>query len=318
VRLQDLTNLIVPEREIEGLAAVLLPFDSSGINYSAFEKILNDVVSAGLKPAVNMDTGFVERLSEVQWYEVLKFTHSFLRGKEFVSGVVSKNHDLRRDYMRGCAKVQELGGVPILFPCKQMRYMGKHKLLKFYADIARAAGKILLFELGTQFSPNGLIMELDLIEMLMHIPEIQGLKHSSLDRELEWQRLELRNRVRPSFKLYTGNDRAIDMVIYGSDYILGLACFYPKAFSLRDRLWKTGRSEFFLLNDVLQALGSFAFRHPIPGYKSAACQFLKLRKVIEHCDIPSGELQRPKEDEAVLAAILDQIDLAISRIVKVL
>ncbi len=36
---------------------------------------------------------------------------------------------------------------------------------------------------------------------------------------------------RPDFKVLTGNDLAIDMVIYGSDYLLGLSTFAPDAFS---------------------------------------------------------------------------------------
>ena len=33
--------------------------------------------------------------------------------------------------------------------------------------------------------------------------------------------------VRPDFLVLTGNDLAIDMVMYGSDYLLGLSTFAP-------------------------------------------------------------------------------------------
>jgi hypothetical protein len=52
--------------------------------------------------------------------------------------------------------------------------------------------------------------------------QVTGLKHSSLRRDLEWERLEVRDRVRPGFRLMTGNDLAIDLVVHGSDYLLGL------------------------------------------------------------------------------------------------
>ncbi len=75
------------------------------------------------------------------------------------------------------------------------------------------------------------------MERIMAIPEIKGVKHSSLDRQIELQRLNLRNQIRPDFRILTGNDLAIDMIEYGSDYLLGLAAFTPKIFAERDRLW---------------------------------------------------------------------------------
>src|SRR6185436_6813541 len=129
----------------------------------------------------------------------------------------------------------------------------------------------------TMFAPFGSIYSLDLFSQLLHIPGLLGLKHSSLDRLQEWQRLEIRDSIRPDFKLYTGNDLAIDMVMYGSDYLLGLSAFAPEAFGLRDRLWAAGSPHFYALNDVLQYLGTFAFRDPVPAYKHSAAQFLHLR-----------------------------------------
>jgi dihydrodipicolinate synthase/N-acetylneuraminate lyase len=86
------------------------------------------------------------------------------------------------------------------------------------------------------FAPFGTVYSLELFERLLQIPGLLGIKHSSLDRAQEWQRLDLRDRLRPDFKVYTGNDLAIDMVVYGSDYLLGLSSFAPEAFALRDRL----------------------------------------------------------------------------------
>ena len=104
-----------------------------------------------------------------------------------------------------------------------------------------------------------------------------GAKHSSLSRTLEWERLQLRNQERPDFQVCTGNDLAIDMVIYGSDYLLGLSTFCPDAFAKRDAMWEAGDPDFFELNDLLQYLGTFAFRPNVPAYKHSAAMFLKLR-----------------------------------------
>jgi dihydrodipicolinate synthase/N-acetylneuraminate lyase len=164
------------------------------------------------------------------------------------------------------------------------------------------------------FAPFGKIYSLDLFAELLQIPGLIGLKHSSLDRVLEWQRLELKDRVRPDFKLYTGNDLAIDMVTYGSDYLLGLSTFAPEAFGLRDRLWAAGDPRFFALNDVLQYLGAFAFRAPVPAYKHSAAQFLYLRgHVVEPASHPRSPA-RPESDLAILQEISRRLDATVDAI----
>jgi dihydrodipicolinate synthase/N-acetylneuraminate lyase len=173
---------------------------------------------------------------------------------------------------------------------------------------------MLGFELGTMFAPFGTIYSLDLFTQLLQIPGLVGLKHSSLDRVQEWQRLEARDRIRPEFKLYTGNDLAIDMVIYGSDYLLGLSAFAPEAFGLRDRLWAAGDPRFFALNDVLQYLGAFAFRDPVPAYKHSAAQFLYLRgQVAEPARHPRSPA-RPDSDLAILQEISQRLDDTVAAI----
>jgi len=92
----------------------------------------------------------------------------------------------------------------------------------------------------------------------------------------ELERLALRDRLRPDFRIYTGNDLAINMIEYGSDYLLGLATFTPTRFAERDRLWEAGDSEYYSLSDRLQHLGNVAFRAPVPAYKHSAACFLKL------------------------------------------
>ena len=89
---------------------------------------------------------------------------------------------------------------------------------KHYADFGRQAPQFIAFELGTMFAPFGKIYDLATYEGLLGIKECLGAKHSSLSRQLEWERLALRDRIRPDFKVFTGNDLAIDMVMYGSDY----------------------------------------------------------------------------------------------------
>jgi dihydrodipicolinate synthase/N-acetylneuraminate lyase len=163
------------------------------------------------------------------------------------------------------------------------------------------------------FAPFGQIYSLELVQRLMEIPQLKGMKHSSLNRRLEWERLELRDRLRPDFKLYTGNDLAIDMVMYGSDYLLGLATFAPDAFARRDRCWEGGDSQFFHINDLLQYLGAFAFRHPVPAYRHTAAQFLKIRGIIP-CDQPHPQSPcRPATDCETLQEIAQRLERLLSK-----
>ena len=101
---------------------------------------------------------------------------------------------------------------------------------------------MIAFELGSMFAPNGEFFDRNRCARLMDIPEIKGMKHSSLDRLIEFERLALRDQHRPEFRIYTGNDLGIDMIEYGSDYLLGLATFAPEKFAERDRLWRSRRS----------------------------------------------------------------------------
>src|SRR5713101_2329957 len=81
------------------------------------------------------------------------------------------------------------------------------------------------------------------------------------------------NASAPSTRLYAA-------IWNGSDYLLGLATFAPDVFARRDQMWERGDTAFYQLNDLLQTLGHFAFRPPIPAYKHSAAQFLKLRGCI--------------------------------------
>jgi dihydrodipicolinate synthase/N-acetylneuraminate lyase len=163
------------------------------------------------------------------------------------------------------------------------------------------------------FASFGRIYSDDLFRRLLELEAFVGAKHSSLDRGLEWRRLAMRDRDRPGFKVYTGNDLAIDMVFYGSDYLLGLSAFFVEAFAERDRCWHEGDNRAFLLNDLLQYLGQLAFRAPVPAYKHSAAQFLRLRGII-HSDRPHPQgTTRPDSDVPLLRDIIERIDAELAK-----
>jgi 2,4-dienoyl-CoA reductase-like NADH-dependent reductase (Old Yellow Enzyme family)/dihydrodipicolinate synthase/N-acetylneuraminate lyase len=225
-----------------------------------------------------MDTGYVHLLSPEQRREVLRVAVETLSGQPLVAGAYVQGVDgpLIGRCRRAIEEVEAAGGTPVLFQCSELCGMPADAVEKFYREATAGSERVIAFELGRQFAPFGRVYDAETVRRVMAIAAIVGMKHSSLDRRLEWERLELRNRTRPNFKIYTGNDLAIDMVIYGSDYLLGLSSFCPEAFALRDRLWAEGDVLFYELNDLLQYLGCFAFRPPVPAYKHSAAQFLRL------------------------------------------
>ncbi len=275
-------SLLKPRRQIRGISAILLPFMESGeVDWPAFDAHLLRTTEAGLTPAVDMDTGFVHLLDEATYREVLRRTQSVLGGRAFVAGAfVGDQSGAKFDlagYQRQIGLIQRAGGLPILFQSFGLVELPPDKLVEAYREIGRGCDQFLAFELTPMLAKFGAIYDLDTFSGLLDIPQCVGEKHSSFQREPEWQRLRLRDERRPDFTVYTGNDFAIDMVMYGSDYLLGLSTFAPDLFAKRDAYWAAGDSRFFELNDQLQYLGMFAFRSPSPAYKHSAAQFLKLR-----------------------------------------
>jgi hypothetical protein len=97
------------------------------------------------------------------------------------------------------------------------------------------------------------------------------------------------------------------MVMYGSDYLLGLSTFAPDLFARRDAMWESGDPGFYELNDLLQYLGHFAFRPPFPAYRHDAALFLVLRGWVASDATPPGVPRRPDSDRAVLADIAERL-----------
>jgi len=303
--LGELVARIRPGRPIEGISAVLMPFAGGGPDLPCFERLVARTAAAGLVPAVNMDTGYVDRLTPSQRLDVLEIARRVLRGARFVAGayVEDESGPLAARYRRACEAIWSRGGTPILFPCTELGRLDGGEVVSLFRQVASGSPGLLAFELGEVFASFGRIFDRATVAGLLAIEEVRGLKHSSLSRRLEWERLELRDTLRPDFKIYTGNDLAIDMVMYGSDYLLGLSTFAPEAFARRDGYWREGDPRFFELNDRLQYLGSFAFRPPTRAYRHSAAQFLKLGGHVAEDGPPPGAPVRPQSDVAVLAEI---------------
>jgi 4-hydroxy-tetrahydrodipicolinate synthase len=266
-------------RKVRGIAAALLPFETDGIAVAAFQNHLLATHRAGLMNAVNMDTGYVNYLSKSEKQDVLRWTREVL-GKDvpFVGGAYIEGHpgDIVKLYRKQMDDIVSHGRIPILFQTKQLHGKSAKEKAAIYRAVCQGYAQVLAFEFGPMFASNGEIFDEETFRRLMDIPEIKGMKHSSLDRLIELQRLALRDAHRPDFHIYTGNDLGINMIEYGSDYLLGLATFAPEKFAERDRFWEAGDPAYYALSDALQYLGNVAFRGPVPAYKHSAAVFLHL------------------------------------------
>ncbi len=304
-------DLLAPGRHITGMSAVLLPFsDPHTPDRWSFVEQVRRTADAGLVPAVNMDTGFGPTLDAATREELLGLARAACDGMLVAGAHVDDRPGDGPDpdaYLAEVDRIQAAGAVPILFPSHGLAALDDDGIVGLLTRVGDAVDAFIGFELSAEFHPAGRILSLEAYGELLGIPTCIGAKHSSLERRPEWERLRLRNERRPGFMVLTGNDLAIDMVCYGSDYLLGISTFAPDLFAERDRRWEAGDPSFHELNDDLQYLGRFAFRRPVPAYKHSAAQFLRLRGWIPSDHTQAGAPERPATDLPILAELADRL-----------
>src|SRR6185503_9234086 len=186
MNIEQVLSQIQPRRKITGIAAALLPFEEGGpIAVEAFQNHLRRTHSAGLINAVNMDSGYVNYLSEQEQQQVLQWTIEALpRNTKFVAGACIENleGDVVSLYRRKINLIIEYRGTPIVFQTARLHGQSARAKIKCYTEICRGFDEVLGFELSPVFAPNGEIFDDETIRGLMQVPELTGLKHSSLDR----------------------------------------------------------------------------------------------------------------------------------------
>jgi 4-hydroxy-tetrahydrodipicolinate synthase len=245
----------------------------------------------------------VDYLTDTEKQQVLKWTREALgAAAPFIAGAYIEGMpgDIVALYRREMDRIAAYGATPILFPTTRIHGLAAREKVATYREICRGFPAVLAFELSPVFAPNGELFDEDTVQGLMDIPELKGMKHSSLDRLLELGRLEVRDSRRPDFRIYTGNDLGINMIEYGSDYLLGLATFAPEKFADRDRFWRDGDARYYALSDALQHLGNVAFRPPVPAYKHSAAVFLHLCRRIPSPRTHPNNPQRPGWESDVM------------------
>jgi dihydrodipicolinate synthase/N-acetylneuraminate lyase len=305
--------LLRPRRMIRGMSAILLPMTAAGrTDWDAFAAHVARTAASGIVPAVNMDTGYVQLIDDATRREALRIARDTLGpAGEMVAGacVVDAPGDTFDEpaYGRQLEMIVAAGATPVIFPSFGLTAGSDADFIARHAALARHLPGFIGFELSTAFVPSGRVLALEAYADLVQMPECLGAKHSSLSRRLEWQRLALRDRLRPEFHVFTGNDLAIDMVRYGSDWLLGLSTAWPEAFAQRDAWWAAGDARFDELDDALQALGDFAFRPPVPAYKHSMAQALHLRGLLASDQPHPDSPRRPASDREIIRTILDRI-----------
>src|SRR5262249_42072464 len=161
----------------------------------------------------NMDTGFGDLLSPREREAVLDATRRALgAGETFYAGAFA---DERANYHDSLVAIEKRGAVPVIVQSRAMHGLSPADKAAFYRRVCADCGRALAFELGPVFAAHGEIWDDETFARIIDIPQLAGAKHSSLDREVELRRLAARDRLRPDFRVYTGNDLAIDMVAYG-------------------------------------------------------------------------------------------------------
>ena len=311
----DPAALLRPRRKIRGMSAILLPFRSDlSVDWDAFAAHVARTHAAGIAPAVNMDTGYVQLIDDATRRQALALARETVGSGEIVAGacVVDAAGAAFDEaaYGRQLDMIAAVGAIPVIFPSFGLTTGSDADFIARVRRLAARVERFIGFELSTAFVPSGRLLSIEAYADLLLIPNCIGAKHSSLSRRLEWERLALRDRLRPEFHVFTGNDLAIDMVRYGSDWLLGLSTAYPEAFARRDAWWAAGDSRFDELDDALQALGDFAFRHPVPAYKHSMAQALHLRGLLASDEPHPQSPRRPASDREIIATILGRIDAA--------
>lgn len=299
-------------RAVTGMSAILLPVTTEGApDWDGFAGHVERTHAVGLTPAVNMDTGYAQLIDDATRARALALAGSLTHGS-FVAGAFVADDDgdpFDLDaHVAAMAQVRDAGGTPVVFPSHGLNALDGRRWVAAHEAMAEHVDRFIGFELGPMFVPYGRIHALDDWCGLLDIEACIGAKHSSLRRQPEWDRLVRRDAVRPEFLVLTGNDLAIDMIMWGSDYLLGLSTFAPDAFARRDALWAAGDARAYELGDLLQHLGELTFRAPTPGYRHDAAMFLALRGWIDHDGVWPGAPTRPTWDRELLESIAGRLE----------
>ena len=147
-----------PGRRILGMSAVLLPFTAGGdVDWPGFESLITGTVEAGLVPAVNMDTGYVQLLDLATRARVLECASRLCGTDGFVAGAFvadAPGAPFAVDaYCDAIDAVRAVGGTPVVFPSYGLNSLADDDWVAAHEDLGRRFDRFIGFELGELFVP---------------------------------------------------------------------------------------------------------------------------------------------------------------------
>src|SRR2546423_13469324 len=159
MRIEEIIGRLRPRRKVHGIAAALLPFEEDGrIAVEAFQKHLQATQKAGLTNAVNMDTGYVNHLTDSEKLQVLRGTREALgAGVPFIAGayIEGRDGDTVSLYRRRMDAIVACGGTPILFQTARLHGLAAREKAVDYREVCRGCSDVVGFELVPGVEPSG-------------------------------------------------------------------------------------------------------------------------------------------------------------------
>jgi dihydrodipicolinate synthase/N-acetylneuraminate lyase len=299
---------LAPGRVVDGVASIPLPFTAEGRpDLDGVAELVQRTYAAGLTPALNLFAGSVDVLSPAERADVLAIGGGVARGRRFLAGAVADaDEPLASSYATACDSIVRQGGTPVLVQCPALANLDEDEVADTYRQASAPFREVVAIEADPQF--GGRVYSLDLFHRLLDVPSLAGLVHATFDRVAEWYRVDARDARRPEFRLFSGNERAIDMFVYGSDYLLGAAGCAPEAFALRDHLWRDNDPHAIEVADVLQHLSGLLCRAPVQASRHAAALWLHLRSLASGDGAHPRVPRRPDGDVVLLREAAERLD----------
>ena len=185
------------------MSAVLLPFTTDGaIDWPGFEAHVGRTVAAGLVPAVNMDTGFgpvLDVADRAPRAAADRGEHDGASGSPARTSPDAPGAAFDPDGVRPRVRRDRRGAAGSRSSSRRTVWPRSTTTRWSPRTSGSRPGSIgcSASSSGPMFHPAGRIFTLDVFRRLLEIPGVIGLKHSSLDRAQEWERLAIRDAHRP-------------------------------------------------------------------------------------------------------------------------
>lgn len=304
-------DLLIPGRRPSGLAPVHLPFRGDEPDWDGFAHLLGRTVDSGLVPFVNAGPGVGDLAGPSLRAEVVATLGAAMGGRPFVAGVRAETGDDGGfDPARLAGAVDSVArhdAIPALLPSPTLAALGTDEALGLLAWMGEWCDRLIAVELPEDRWPGGRPLGMDAYRALLEVDRCIGLVDGSWSRQLEWDRIRLRDDVRPDFRIFSTNVLAVDQIRFGADHVLDLSAAVPDAVADRDEAWAIEDPGALERDDALQALASLVFRPPYAAARHSLALVLLLRGWLDHDGIAPGLPRRPDGEIELLLPALDRL-----------